>query len=285
MCNRLFLLASLVVCGALVLVACGGDDSPTSVDGPRDSPGDAKIFSLPGGTEMEFVWIGPGTFQMGSLSAEEGRWNNEGPVHEVEISTGFYLGTYEVTQDQWEEVMGTRPWSSERYVQSDPTHPAVYISWDDVQLFIAKLNASVGSEVYRLPTEAEWEYACRAGTRTRWSFGEDVSQLTHYAWYRDNAWDAGEQYAHVVGLKRPNPWGLYDMHGNVWEWVQDWWDEYYYYDESSPRVDPSGPSTGSDRVVRGGFAYHARFVRSAHRNRISPGLRDAGVGFRLLRIR
>ena len=243
----------------------------------------AKVFSLPGGAEMAFVWIPPGVFQMGSPSGERGRDSDEGPLHEVEISRGFWLGTYEVTQGQWASVMGTRPWSGKSYVQENSSHPAVYISWNDVQRFIDKLNAASGSSVYRLPTEAEWEYACRAGRRTRWSFGDEESQLKHHAWYRANTWDAGKKYAQAVGRKSPNGWGLYDMHGNVWEWVQDWYGKDYY--KSSPRVDPQGPTSGSDRVGRGGdFGDSARYVRSAYRLNASPGYRYGGIGVRLLRI-
>ena len=228
---------------------------------------------------LEFVWIEPGVFQMGSDSGSL----DEEPVHAVEISTGFYLGKYEVTQGQWESVMGTTPWRGEDYVRSNSSHPAVYISWNAVQRFVAKLNDAAGSAVYRLPTEAEWEYACRAGSTTRWSFGDDESQLTHYAWYRANVWDTGKKYTQPVGLKRPNGWGLYDMHGNVWEWVQDWYDEDYY--KRSPRVDPLGPTSGSNRVFRGGdFYFDAQYLRSALRVRDSPGSRSAGVGVRLVRI-
>ena len=225
---------------------------PAGIGLPTGEPGShggELVVSLPGGAEMEFVWIGPGTFQMGSPNSESGRDNDE-KAHEVEISQGFYLGKYEITQGQWESVMGETPWSGESYVQSNSSHPAVYISWEDVRRFAAKLNSEAGEAVYRLPTEAEWEYACRAGTQTRWSFGDDEFALGSYAWYADNAWNAGEQYAHAVGTKLPNPWGLYDMHGNVWEWVNDWYGESYY--NSSPRVDPPGPTSGSYRVFRGG---------------------------------
>ena len=253
----------------------------------RRKAGTGKTFSLPGGAEMEFVWIEPGMFQMGSPESERSgsSWaENEGPVHEVEISRGFWLGKYEVTQGEWEAVMGTRPWSGKSHVRSNPSHPAVYISWDDVQGFIDKLNDAAGEVVYRLPSEAEWEYACRAGTSTRWSFGDDENQLTHYAWYEDNAWDAGKEYAQPVGTKRPNPWGLYDMHGNVWEWVQDRADDDYY--NRSPRVDPLGPTSGFHRVFRGGdFHFFAQALRSAGRGGYSPSGRDGSVGVRLLRIR
>ena len=253
---------------------------PTGAPG---NPGGELVASLPGGAEMAFVWIDPGEFQMGSPNSEAGRSSNEG-AHLVEISQGFYLGKYEVTQEQWERVMDNRPWSGQSYVQSDPSHPAVYISWNDVQEFIVRLNNAAGEAVYRLPTEAEWEYACRAGTQTRWSFGDDENQLGDYAWYSANAGNAGENYAHAVGTKLPNPWGLYDMHGNVWEWVQDRYGSGYY--NSSPRVDPPGPSSGSGRVVRGGSFYNgASFLRSADRNGYSAGNRDVGVGVRLVRIR
>ena len=273
-------------------VAIKGVGEPDEPDTPPDDPDDPDTPDTPptgslGGDKsvsLDFVWIEPGTFMMGSPSGERGRFSDEGPLHEVEISRGFWLGKYEVTQGEWEAVMGTTPWSGESYVQEHPSHPAVYISWDDVQAFIERLNASAGEALYRLPSEAEWEYACRAGSTTRWSFGDDESQLTHYAWYEDNAEDVGEDYAHAVGTKRANAWGLYDMHGNVDEWVQDWYDGDYY--NSSPRVDPLGPSSGSARVFRGGsFGVAAQYVRSAIRYGNSPGLRGGGIGARLLRIR
>ena len=261
-----------------------------------------RTFSLPGGAELEVVWIEPGVFQMGAPESEinetidwcvdlgESRstcvelFGAEGPLHEVEISQGFYLGKYEITQGQWEAVMGTTPWAGEDYVQEHSSHPAVYISWYDVQAFIGRLNAAAGDSLYRLPSEAEWEYACRAGTTTRWSLGDDVSQLTDYAWYWGNAWHVGERYAHAVGLKRPNAWGLYDMHGNVYEWVQDWYGRDYY--NSSPRVDPPGPDIGSARVLRSGdFYVSAQAVRSAVRYGDSPDDRYYFIGVRLVRIR
>ena len=220
---------------------------------------------------------------MGSPSSEVGRKDHEGSVHEVKISKEFYLGKYEVTQGQWEAVMGTQPWDGQNNVHSGSDYPAVYISWNDAQEFIGRLNASTGSEVYRLPTEAEWEYACRAGTSTPWSFGDDENQLTHYAWYEANACGVGECYPHKVGTKRPNPWGLHDMHGNVLYWVQDWYDEDYY--SVSPRIDPQGPSTGTRRVIRGGgfIGNNAGQVRSAPRWRGLPDFKNLNVGFRLLR--
>ena len=251
-------------------------------------------FVLPGGADMEMVWIEPGTFTMGSLDTKPALFRSEDPQREVTITRGFYLGKFEITQAQWESVMGDRPWQKIN-VRDNPKHPAVYIPWDHALLFMAgvsgtsvlgfieKLNAAEGSEMYRLPTEAEWEYACRAGTTTLWSFGDDESELGKYAWYEDNAKDAGEDYPypHAVGAKLPNPWGLYDMHGNVCEWVQDWWDCWYTRDA---QIDPTGPSTGSGRVVRGGgFDDGARSTRPAYRYGVSPGRCSYYIGARLLR--
>ncbi len=192
------------------------------------------------------------------------------------------MGKYEVTQGQWKAVMGTEPWKGKQYVQEGDDYPAVYVSWDDAQVFIDSLNARDGVSRYRLPTEAEWEYAARAGATTAYSFGDDVGELGEYAWYEANAWNAGEQYAHQIGQKKPNAFGLYDMHGNVWEWVEDWYDSGYYQD--IPATDPKGPQTGSGRVIRGGsWNFSARFARSAHRDYGPPESRDYDLGFRLVR--
>lgn len=185
--------------------------------------------------------------------------------------------------------MGETPWITrcgrvQQYVQSNSSHPAVYISWKDVQAFIGRLNEAAGDSLYRLPSEAEWEYACRAGTTTLWSFGDDESQLGDYAWYNPNTW--GEGYAHAVGTKLPNPWGLYDMHGNVEEWVQDFYYSRYY--ENSPRVDPQGPASASYLFARGGsFHSVARDTRSGYRAGGWYGFEDrhAHLGARILRIR
>jgi formylglycine-generating enzyme required for sulfatase activity len=255
-------------------------DRVFEIDAPVPPP--PKVTAqLPGGATMDFVWIEPGTFTMGSPASEEGR-NADEPQHEVTISQGFYLGQFEITQAQWEGVMGTRPWAEQDFVQSNPSHPAVYISWDDMQAFVKGLDDAAGEMIYRLPTEAEWEYACRAGSTTRWSFGDDESQLGDYAWYGVNAWDVDLTWAQPVGTKRPNPWGLYDMHGNVWEWVQEWHGSY----SSTSVVDPQGASSGSFRVLRGGsFGRTAQFVRSADRNGGTPFGRRSGIGARLLRTR
>lgn len=253
-----------------------------TVEGPTYEPGDLVTVRLPGtDVFMEFASIPSGTFTMGSPSSESGRGSTEGPQHEVTISEGFQLGKYEVTQGQWEAVMGTTPWVGQSYVREEPANPAVYVSWNDAQAFVQELNAASGDSLYRLPTEAEWEYACRAETSTRWSFGDDETELGDYAWYRENAWNVGEQYAHEVGVKLPNLWGLHDMHGNVYEWCQDWYGSY----TSEAQEDPLGPSSGSSRVERGGsFGIGAQFTRSAARNDgYAPDGRGPDFGFRLLR--
>ena len=280
--------------------------------------GKEQVVTLSGDTQMTFVWIEPGTFQMGArLPEDEGikelesvtRWVGSRPVHEVELSAGFWLGKYVVTQGQWEAIMGTTPWRDDdgldkELVQSNPSHPAVYISWDDAQELIHRLNSATGEDVYRLPTEAEWEYACRAGTTTLWSFGNEEGAFStlwkydkakvsfpHYTWYRDNTLDENEKYAHAVGQHRPNAWGLHDMHGNVWEWVQDWYDRNYY--KNSPRVDPVGPTSSPlvdrglhGRVIRGGaISDPVIYLRSAGRRASAPDHGDCCIGVRLLKIR
>ena|GEM_PF-4388499 len=163
--------------------------------------------ALPGGATMEFVWIDPGTFFMGSAASELG--SNEEPQHEVTISQGFYLGKYEMTQGQWEAVMNTTPWSDRGADQSNPNFPAAPLSWHDVLEFAARLNNAAGEAIFRLPTEAEWEYAARAGTTTHWSFGDDEDELGAHAWYWDNTLGIEQPYFREVGSKRPNPWGLH----------------------------------------------------------------------------
>ena len=240
---------------------------------------DETTVELPGGATMDFVWIEPGTFMMGSPESEPWRYDGEGPRHPVTISRGFYLGKYKLTQGQWESVIGTPPRSGENKGQEYPNHPVVYISWEDVQAFIQKLNEVAEEETYRLPTEAEWEYACRAGTTTRFSFGKDESRLGDYAWYSGNSSPYGMK---DVGTKLSNAWGLHDMHGNVYEWCQDWYGNY----SSGAQIDPTGPASGHYRVKRGGsFIYSARGARSAYRSSASPGFRSSFAGVRLLRIR
>ena len=219
---------------------------------------------------MEFVLIPSGTFKMGSSNGE----SDEKPIHSVTISEAFYMGKYEVTQKEWKAVMGDNP---SRF-KGDKL-PVEQVSWNDIQEFIKKLNQKEGGTKYRLPTEAEWEYAARAGSNSKWSFGDNESQLGDYAWYGSNS----NSQTHPVGQKKPNKYGLYDVHGNVWEWVQDWYDSNYY--SSSPKTDSKGPSSGSYRVFRGGsWDYSAVSARSAYRYITGPVSRRGIIGFRLVRL-
>ena len=238
---------------------------------------------------MKLVLIPAGTFTMGSPPSEEG-FNDE-RQHEVTLTQDYYLGAFEVTQAQYEKVMGINPsyfeWyevverhpKTGRVVNDDSSnHPVEMVSWEDAVEFCDKLSAlpeeKRAGRVYRLPTEAEWEYACRAGSKTAYSFGESRRSLGDYAWFDDNSGDK----THPVGKKKPNAWGLYDMHGNVWEWCSDWYDDY-------PRgnaTDPMGPRTDSFRVIRGGsWRIEAAHCRSANRGRYLPSHRYNYYGFRV----
>jgi formylglycine-generating enzyme required for sulfatase activity len=223
---------------------------------------------------ISFVLIPAGTFQMGSNHGAD----DEKPVHAVHISQPFYLGLYPVTQRQWEAVMGDRP---SHFRGQD--YPVDQISWDKVQEFIRSVNTHEGRTRYRLPTEAEWEYAARVGATGNYCYGDDVTQLSQYAWYAD-----AQGTTHPVGQLQPNTWGLYDMHGNVWEWVQDWYDAREYQHRTAAGravVDPTGPAAGSYRVGRGGSCCSgAGDCRSANRSRGAPSFRLATFGFRLLRM-
>jgi sulfatase modifying factor 1 len=230
---------------------------------------------------MTFKGIPAGTFTMGSPESEAGREDDESQ-HQVTISKPFYMQTTEVTRGQWKAVMGTEPWKGEKYVKEGANYAATYVSWDDAVAYCKKLSEKEG-KTYRLPTEAEWEYACRAGTETRWSFGDDEKVLGDYAWYNENAYDiVSERYAHQVGLKKPNAFGLYDMHGNVLEWCHDYYEVDYY--KQSPAKDPMGPASGSSRVLRGGsWGGNTRFTRSADRYGNDADNRNDYRGFRLVR--
>jgi formylglycine-generating enzyme required for sulfatase activity len=235
---------------------------------------------LPDGARMEFVRIEPGSFLMGAPPADRCARGIEQPRTEVTLTQGFWLARYVVTQGQWEAVMGARPWADKEHVVQHPDHPAVYVSWDAVQEFVQTLNVA-SYEHYRLPSEAEWEYACRAGTRTRWSHGRDWMRLHRYAWCAHNTWDAGLRHAQPVGRKEPNPWGLCDMHGNVWEWCQDGLEAY----PEEGRLDPRAAAEGPVRVYRGGSFYCSfTYARSSARGSHWSGYSHFDVGFRLARV-
>ena len=226
---------------------------------------------------IEFVKIPPGEFLMGSTSRHAR--DDEKPVTRVRISKGFYLGKTEVTQSQWQAVMGDNPSYSK---DGGDDCPVEMVPWNDVQEFIGKLNARSGGERYRLPTEAEWEYAARAGTTTD-TYAGNVTEpngndpvVNRIAWYRENS---GGQ-TQPVGQKASNGFGLYDMLGNVWEWVGDWYGDY----PGGAATDPGGPGSGSARVIRGGnWDLIAGDCRSANRFSFLPGFGVHILGFRLLR--
>jgi formylglycine-generating enzyme required for sulfatase activity len=228
---------------------------------------------------MRFVLIPAGEFMMGSPASDDDAADWERPQHRVRITKPFCLGVHEVTQGQYEAVMGSRPWSGQQYVKEGADYPASYVSWEDAVAFCEKLSAKEG-RTYRLPMEAEWEYACRAGSTARFFFGDDPSALGNHGWHYENADAAGESYAHAVGRKKPNGWGLFDMHGNVWEWCSDWWEEGYY--RQSPVDDPMGPASGADRVDRGGgWGGSPGDYRAAFRYGLPPEDRYDRLGFRL----
>ncbi len=219
------------------------------------------------GVSLEMVLIPAGTFMMGSPASEAGRITNE-TSHKVTLTKGFNLGIYTVTQEQWESVMGKNPSDTK-----GAKLPVTNVSWEDCQEFIKKLNAKPNGG-YRLPTEAEWEYACRAGTTTAYSFGDKITPKD--ANYKDSK--IGKPIE--VGSYEPNAFGLYDMHGNVWEWCEDWYADY----PAGSVTDPKGPATGEDRVLRGGsFDNFVSIARSSYRSYGSPTSRSYFNGFRLAR--
>ena len=222
---------------------------------------------------MKLKLIPAGEFLMGSPESEPGRRNNE-TQHKVRITKPFFMQTTTVTQSQWMAVMGTEPWAGEDYVEEGPDYPATFVSHDDAVDFCSELSSREGA-TYRLPTEAEWEYACRARSQTAYSFGDTAEQMEQYGWFDENDRGVGEEYAHRVGQKLPNAFGLYDLDGNVWEWCSDWFEEY----PSGPVTDPTGPAEGSRRVLRGGsWSNSAVLCRSAIRFGHEPSSRDYDYG-------
>ena len=220
--------------------------------------------------DMEFVKIPTGDFMMGCAPADTDCDSNEKPQHKITITKAFEIGKHEVTQAQWQAVMGTNPSKFK-----GPNLPVENISWRLTQEFMQKMNDRKDGYKYRLPTEAEWEFAARAGTHA-------AAPLGTVAWYEENSGGT----THPIGTKQPNAWGLFDMQGNVWEWVQDWFGKTYY--ASSPTADPEGPPTGVFRVARGGsWSDVAEFTRLSMRSIAEPGYAlgtsDVEIGFRCVR--
>lgn len=253
------------------------------LDPSAPAHGDRFYRAVDFGTPTNLVFIPPGTFRMGSPTTEVGRADNpdnEGPQTAVTITRGYWMGKYEVTQREYLAVMGSNP----SQFKGDANRPVEMVSWMNATNYCARLTTQersagripVGSQ-FRLPTEAEWEYACRAWTSTRYSHGDDPDylQLGDYAWTAENSAGA----THPVGEKLPNPWGLYDMHGNVFEWVQDRYSEF----AGGNAVDPLGPAIGSTRVIRdGSWSFAAKFARSAQRYFQPPTHTAERLGFRVV---
>ncbi|WP_295455036.1 formylglycine-generating enzyme family protein [uncultured Thiodictyon sp.] len=257
--------------------------NPTGQTPPLPEPFSSFHDQLKDGSEgPEMVWLPPGRFLMGSPEGGSMAFDDEKPQHAVNIKAPFAIGRFPVTFDEYDrfcvaiprqQLWRERPWR-ERW--GHRPRPVINISWDDAAAYCAWLTDQT-NRTYRLPSEAEWEYAARAGTQTAWSFGDDEQVLGDYAWFSGNA----ERKAHPIGEKRPNPWGLYDMHGNVWEWVQDHWHEGY---RGAPADGcPWEDATGDRSVLRGGsWNSEGRLVRSVFRRRNAPGCRGIPYfGFRL----
>ena len=285
----------------LVVIGCGKQEEKKAVEGKAEKPANNDTSKNPSlnkasikeestdlgkGISLTMVLIPAGKFLMGSVvdpfSNENVPEKNEFPAHEVTISNPFYMGKYEVTQEQWFEIMGENTSGTK-----GRKLPVTDVLWEDCQEFIKKLNVKMNGG-YRLPTEAEWEYACRAGTKTAYSFGDNITPKdANYNLKPKDEDDlmyqlqSGKIKPVAVGSYKPNNFGLYDMHGNVWEWVEDW---YSAYPEGSV-TDPKGPTAGSKRVLRGGscFPYAGLLPRSAYRLVNSPNFQDYLSGFRLVR--
>jgi len=233
---------------------------------------------LGGGMKLELVWIPGGIFQMGSPDSERGHQRDAGPVRTVELD-GFWMGKTEVTQEQYQAVMGwgSIPRSRSPVRFRGARFPMDSASWDAAKVFCREVSQKTSKE-FRLPTEAEWEYACRAGSATRFCFGDSDEELDKYAWYLGNS----GYKLHPVGEKKPNKWGLYDMHGSVWEWCEDRDREEEHDCESNERKNPKGPSSGEWRVIRGGCCFvDPLFCQSAFRA-ISRPSSLGGNGFRVV---
>jgi uncharacterized protein (TIGR02996 family) len=247
---------------------------------------------------MRLALLPPGRFRMGSPSSEKGHLSNEGPSHEVEITRAFYLGVFPVTQRQYKKVMGsnpshfsaTGPGRDSVVGQDTSAFPVERVSWDDAIAFVERLSAlpaeKKSGRKYSLPTEAEWEYACRGGSASSsaFAFGNQLSsrEANFNGYYPYGDAEKGPLLGHSCqgGRYPPNAFGLYDMHGNVWEWCHDWFAQDYY--ANSPREDPPGPSEGADRIFRGGgWNFHGQDCRSAHRYRHTPAIQNYSLGFRV----
>ena len=237
---------------------------------------------LPGNVPLDMMWCPEGTFLMGRRTDEQGSHVSEDPRHQVTLSYSFWMGKYELTKRQWTAVMGTTPWAGQDYVLSDPDSPATHVSWYDAKTFVAALNAHSGL-TFRLPSEAEWEYACRAGTTGRFYWGDDPSYsiIGDYAWYAGNC--STEQYGHVVGLKLPNGFGLYDMSGNVMEWCEDDWEQDYVGAPTNGTARIGSPRDLGRTYRSGCWGTDGESCRAALRDGDHPASVSPAIGIRVAR--
>ncbi|MBI2431580.1 MAG: formylglycine-generating enzyme family protein [Candidatus Hydrogenedentes bacterium] len=274
--------------GAVLVAALAFFPAAIPAQETAPAPGAAETFE-----DISFVWCPAGTFlQGGELTPQEtvtlvrGReewYADEHPAHEVTLGEGFWISRMEITRAQWSKVMGSRPWGGE--ADADQTQdlvlPATHVSWKDANLFVAALN-KLGRGTFSLPTEAQWEYACRAGTTTPYFFGQDAAAMGDFAWYRENTQAVKEMWPHQVASKQANAWGIYDLLGNVEEWCLDFYAPY----AGAAGTDPAGPERGDYAVVRGG-AYHTfpAYLRSASRSSLRTDVAREYTGFRIVRRR
>lgn len=281
---KVMITALLLLCFALSAFdgSLSAQQLPTSSIGKQS--GEIRPENSAG---IKMVWLSADSFTMGSPLDEKGRFSNEDQV-EVKLTEGFWLGQTEITQGQWNQLMGTSPWWGKSNVREGRNYAASFISWEDASSFVGKLNATehgAGSLPkdweYSLPTEAQWEFACRGGKKSAFSFGDDLSEFDTYGWSAENAFERGQPYSHEVGKKRPNEFGLYDMHGNVWEWCKD-----NFGAKLPGGTNPILDNGGHLRVNRGGgWNFAHKCCRSASRLGDAQDSRYNNLGFRIALVR
>ena len=270
-------------------------ESTTKPAAKPKKPTQPRLLTLDLGNEvkMKLTLIPAGKFVMGSrfsaadvakkflrYGGQEAYYAGEHPQREVTISKPFYMGIWEVTRPQWRAVMRAAPWKGKACDRPNTGNVANHISWDDASKFCEALAKKTLKKV-SLPTEAQWEYACRARSKTEYCFGDSEAKLGVYAWFAENALGINEPYPHTAGQKTPNRWGLYDMHGNAWEWCSDWYDEKFY--AAGKNGDPENTTEASARVLRGGeWGQYPDSCRSAYRFKNPPTIRKCSYSFRVV---
>jgi formylglycine-generating enzyme len=279
---------------SLTLILAGGcADNTQAKPTAKTKPAKTLTLNLGKGVVMKCALVPAGDFMMGGkfdaaesvkrFGGKEIHYAGERPGRKVTISKPFYIGVYEVTQAQWEAVMDSKPYADKMLTKIGPDYPASWITWNEAAEFCKKLSKKTGKQV-ALPTEAQWEYACRAGSTTAFCYGDDPKQISQYGWWRGNMIDndKSKSYARKGGLKKPNALGVYDMHGNVWEWCSDWYAKDFY--ASGNNVDPLCVKKAKTRSARGGSWYNDPIhLRSAARNSwTAPTYRHYNYGFRVM---